>query len=19
MYLDLKTRYWWRGMKKEIA
>jgi hypothetical protein len=18
MYLDLKTRYWWRGMKKEI-
>jgi hypothetical protein len=19
MYLDLKTRYWWRGMKKEIT
>jgi hypothetical protein len=19
MYLDLKTRYWWKGMKKEIA
>jgi hypothetical protein len=19
MYLDLKTRYWWRGMKKEMA
>jgi hypothetical protein len=19
MYLDLKTRYWWRGLKKEIA
>jgi hypothetical protein len=19
MYLGLKTRYWWRGMKKEIA
>jgi ribonuclease HI len=19
MYLDLKTRYWWRGMKKEIS
>jgi hypothetical protein len=19
MYLDLKTRYWWRGMKREIA
>jgi hypothetical protein len=19
MYLDLKTRYWWRGIKKEIA
>ena len=19
MYLDLKIRYWWRGMKKEIA
>jgi hypothetical protein len=19
MYLDLKARYWWRGMKKEIA
>jgi hypothetical protein len=19
MYLDLKTRYWWRGMKKDIA
>jgi hypothetical protein len=19
MYLDLKTKYWWRGMKKEIA
>jgi hypothetical protein len=19
MYLYLKTRYWWRGMKKEIA
>jgi hypothetical protein len=19
MYLDHKTRYWWRGMKKEIA
>jgi hypothetical protein len=19
MYLDLKTRYWWRGMKTEIA
>jgi hypothetical protein len=19
IYLDLKTRYWWRGMKKEIA
>jgi hypothetical protein len=19
MYLDLKTRYWWRGMKNEIA
>jgi hypothetical protein len=19
MYLDLKTIYWWRGMKKEIA
>jgi hypothetical protein len=19
MYLDLKTRYWWRGMKKKIA
>jgi hypothetical protein len=19
MYLDLKTRYWWKGMKKDIA
>jgi hypothetical protein len=19
MYLDLKARYWWTGMKKEIA
>jgi hypothetical protein len=19
MYLDLKTRYWWKGMKKEIV
>jgi hypothetical protein len=19
LYLDLKTRYWWRGMKKEIT